>query len=782
MAKKPSSNELEQVKSQLKRCKDQLAHSFDFMDYVLSNSRSAIAVYDKDLRYIYGSKRYLEDYKVTRQNVAGKHHYDIFPDIPEKWKEVHQRALAGEVITAEDDPYLREDGYVNWTRWETRPWYEYDGSIGGIVIYNEVINERREIEETLKKSELLLSTHLLNTPMGAISWDLNFNTIEWNPAAQTIFGYTKEEAMGKHITQLILPKNLKEFGDGLLQDLLSEKGGGHSINENLTKDGQRITCDWYNTVLKDTDGKAIGMASLVHDITERIQTQKALKKSEEKYRTILESIEEAYYETDISGNLTFFNSSLCKILGYSKDELMGMNNRQFLDAKNTKIVYNTFNSVYKTKKPYKAFDWEFIKKDGSICYVETTLSIRVDSKGRTIGFQGVITDITEQKKVKAQLMQAQKMESVGRLAGGVAHDYNNALSVIMGYTELAMTEVEDPTGRLQADLNQVLKAGRRATDITRQLLAFARKQTIAPLSLDLNENVETMLKMLRRLIGEDIDLAWLPGKNLWPVKMDPSQIDQILANLCVNARDAIEGVGKITIQTSTKILDDSFCADHTGSFPGKFVLLAISDNGCGMDKEIYNNIFEPFFTTKAIDKGTGLGLATVYGIVQQNKGFINVESEVGKGTRVNIYLPRHKGKAVEVAEKILIKIPQARGETILLVEDDLQILKLTEKILKGLDYEVLVASTPKEAMKIAREHKGNVHLLVTDVIMPEMNGLELSKQLKPFYSDLKCMFMSGYTADAIEQHGVLDEGTHFLKKPFTSKELAIIVRKAIGDG
>jgi CheY-like chemotaxis protein len=294
--------------------------------------------------------------------------------------------------------------------------------------------------------------------------------------------------------------------------------------------------------------------------------------------------------------------------------------------------------------------------------------------------------------------------------------------------------------------------------------------------------VETMLKMLRRLIGEDIDLAWLPGKNLWPVKMDPSQIDQILANLCLNARDAIEGVGKITIQTGTRILDTSFCADHTGFVPGKFVLLAIRDNGCGMDKEILNNIFEPFFTTKAIDKGTGLGLATVYGIVQQNKGFINVESEFGKGTTVNIYLPRHKSKAVEVQEEISKKIPQARGETILLVEDDLPILKLTEKILKGLGYEVLVANTPKKAIKIAREHKGNVHLLVTDVIMPEMNGLELSKQLKPFYSEIKCMFMSGYTADAIEHHGVLDEGTHFLKKPFSSKELAIIVRKAIGDG
>jgi len=781
MAKKPSRDELDQTKFQLKQYKEKLVHSYDLMDYIISNARSAIAVYDKDLKYMYGSKRYLKDYKVKNQNIAGKHHYEIFPDIPDKWKEVHKRVLAGEVITAEDDPYYREDGLVNWTRWECRPWYEYDGSIGGIVIYNEVIDERRKIEAALLKSQQQLSTHLLNTPIGAISWDLDFKTIEWNPAAENIFGYTKEEAIGKHITQLILPEDMKEYVEDILKNLVSEKGGVHSINDNVTKDGRRIICDWYNTALKDVDGNPIGMASLVNDITERIHTEKALKKSEEKYRTILDSIEEAYYEADLAGNLTFFNRSLCRILGYSKDELLGMNNRQFLDAKNYKIVFKAFNLVYKTKNPYKAYDWEFVRKDGSNCFVETSISIRVNSKGRTIGFQGVIRDISEQKKIEAQLLHAQKMESVGRLAGGIAHDYNNTLSVIMGYTELALSEVDDPAGKLQANLDHVVKAARRATDITRQLMAFARKQNIAPFSLDLNENVKSMMKMLQRLIGEDIDLSWVPGKKLWPVKMDPSQIDQILANLCVNAKDAIDGIGKISIQTKNKILDDVFCADHSGFVPGRFVLLSIIDNGCGMEKEVLQNIFDPFFTTKTLDQGTGLGMATVYGIVKQNRGFIDIHSESGKGTQVNIYLPRHDSKKAKTLEEVSEKTPKAQGETILLVEDDIPILKLTDKILNGLGYKVLSASTPKQAMGIARNHKGNVHLLLTDVIMPEMNGLELSKQLAPFYSGLKCMFMSGYSADSIEHRGILDKGQHYLHKPFTPRELAIIVRKALDN-
>jgi len=290
-----------------------------------------------------------------------------------------------------------------------------------------------------------------------------------------------------------------------------------------------------------------------------------------------------------------------------------------------------------------------------------------------------------------------------------------------------------------------------------------------------------MLKMLRRLIGEDVTLAWLPGAGIWSVKIDSSQIDQILANLCVNARDAIAGVGKITIETKMVTFDTAYCADHHGYIPGEFVMLAVSDNGCGIDQEILGNIFEPFFTTKSPDKGTGLGLSTVYGIVKQNNGFIDVYSEPDAGTTFKIYLPRHEGNAVETQRESTEEIPQGCGETILIVEDDLSILNLVQRILGGLDYTVLTAGKPEMAIRLAEEHKGEIDLLVTDVIMPEMNGLELANSLRSLYPELKCIFMSGYTSNVIAHRGVLDQGVHFIQKPFSKKDLAKTVRKILDD-
>ena len=384
----------------------------------------------------------------------------------------------------------------------------------------------------------------------------------------------------------------------------------------------------------------------------------------------------------------------------------------------------------------------------------------------------------ERDKLQNQLIQAQKMESVGRLAGGVAHDYNNMLSVILGFSELALAKV-DPVDPLHEDLSEIHKAGIRSMEITRQLLAFARKQTIVPVVLDLNESVESMLKMLRRLIGEDINLAWLPQSDLWSVKMDPSQIDQMLANLCVNSRDAIGGVGRITIETGAASFNEAYCADHPGFVPGDYVLLAVSDDGCGMDFETIDKIFEPFFTTKAVGQGTGLGLATVYGIVKQNQGFINVYSEPGKGTTFKIYLARHAASAVDISGESPAGIPKGHGEIILVVEDEGSILKLAKRILEDLGYTVLTAQNPNQALRLASERPSEIDLLITDVVMPEMNGKELSNRLHEICPGLKTLFMSGYTANVIAHRGVLDEGVHFITKPFSTETIANKVKEAL---
>lgn len=386
----------------------------------------------------------------------------------------------------------------------------------------------------------------------------------------------------------------------------------------------------------------------------------------------------------------------------------------------------------------------------------------------------------ERARLQAQLYQAQKMESVGQLAGGVAHDFNNMLSVILGYAQLALEKTE-PSSSLHGNLQEILDAAQRSVNITRQLLAFARKQTIAPQVLDLNETVEGMLKMLRRLIGEDVTLDWLPAPKLWQVKIDPSQIDQILANLCVNARDAISGVGKIAIETNTATFEPEYCASHTGFLPGEFVILSISDDGCGMEKEILDKIFEPFFTTKEIGHGTGLGLSTVYGIVQQNNGFVNVYSDTGKGTTFKIYLPRHIGDACKSDFQSNGEIKRGRGETVLVVEDEAAILRLTSKILKDQGYTVLTANKPTEAIRLAHGHTTGIQLLLTDVIMPEMNGKDLAELLLTVHPGLKYLLMSGYTASVIASQGVLDEGIHFIQKPFSARDLAAKVRVALSS-
>ena len=382
------------------------------------------------------------------------------------------------------------------------------------------------------------------------------------------------------------------------------------------------------------------------------------------------------------------------------------------------------------------------------------------------------------KSLEGQLIQAQKMESIGRLAGGIAHDYNNMLSVIIGYAELAMDRVE-PENPLYADLEEILDAANRSTDITRQLLAFARQQTIAPKMLDLNETVESMLKMLRRLIGEDINLLWFPETKLWPVKIDPAQVNQILANLCVNARDAISGIGNVTIKTENMIIGEAFSKSHNGLVPGEYVMVAVSDDGVGMAPEILDVVFEPFFTTKMVGEGTGLGLSTVYGIVKQNNGYIMAESEPGKGTTFTIYLPRQQEPIALSNGNNVEDMPSSHGETVLIVEDEESILKITRRILDRLGYSVLSAQTPGQAMELAKNHTGKIHLLITDVVMPEMHGRDLADQLKALFPDLKTLFMSGYTANVIAHRGILEEGVHFISKPFSQRKLSLSVREIL---
>ncbi len=408
----------------------------------------------------------------------------------------------------------------------------------------------------------------------------------------------------------------------------------------------------------------------------------------------------------------------------------------------------------------------------------------IDGRLVRMGIAGDITDRkraeTEKGKLEAKLLQAQKLETVGQLAGGVAHDFNNMLGVILGYTELVLGQL-DPASPMREDLEEVHKAAERSAALTRQLLGFARKQTIVPKVLDLNETVMGMLDMLRRLIGENIVLEWKPGAELGAVKVDPSQIEQILVNLCVNSRDAITGEGRITLSTGVVALDATACDGHEGALPGDYVRLTVGDNGCGMDAEMLTHIFEPFFTTKDLSQGAGLGLPTVYGIVRQNNGLVEVVSEPGKGTDVMIYLPRNGPMSRPVAADPEGMRFSPVQETILLVEDDPALLNMTRNMLERRGYRVLTSASPNEAVQMTAAHAEEIDLLMTDVIMPEMSGRDLAKKLLEIKPGLRRLFMSGHTADILAQRGVLGEGVHFIQKPFSMKELVNSVVGALSE-
>ena len=532
------------------------------------------------------------------------------------------------------------------------------------------------------------------------------------------------------------------------------------------------------------DGRRLVM-SMALDVTERRLGEERLRRSEEKYRDLVENINDVIFSIGLDGIITYVSPPVRQLAGFAPDELIG---HPFAEVVHPDDVPGVAGKLLEVQKS-QIGPWEFryLTKDGRIRWARTSSRPILDGD-RVLGIRGMLTDITNRKlaeeehsKLEAQLRQAHKMESVGRLAGGVAHDFNNMLGVILGHAEMALEQV-DRAQPLHADLGEIRKAAMRSADLARQLLAFAREQPIAPEVLDLNTAVTGTLHMLRRLIGEEIDLRWQPQADLWPILMDPSQIDQVLTNLCVNSRDAISGVGRITIETSRRSLTEEYCLARPGFTPGDYVMLAVSDDGGGMDKDVLSHVFEPFFTTKALGQGTGLGLATVYGIVKQNSGSIDVYSEPGRGTTVRIYLPRHmaglgQGRAPGATP------PGLRGhETILLVEDEAAILKLATRLLTTQGYTVLAAGTPGEAVRMASEHTGEIDLLMTDVVMPEMNGRELARKLLSRHPHLKCLFTSGYTADIIAHRGVLSDGVQFLQKPFSSDSLATKVREALDSG
>ena len=684
--------------------------------------------------------------------------------------------------------FRRRDGAEIWVSKNVRAIRDEDGQIVVYQGFNTDVTEWRKAEAQALHNARFFNSLLETVPIPVFQKDRDGRYQGFNKAFEEFSGKSREELVGKSVFDISAP-DLAAIHHAKDTQLCENPGTMiYASKVKVAHDDVRDVI-FHKATLTDEQGVVTGLIGAVLDISESKRNEEALLESEERFRLAMDAANDGLWDWNVETGRVYFSPGYWQILGYAPEsvsevvrswqDLIHPDDRErVLEVNQRCIDGHISNFAVEYRMCTAAGDWIWILGRGK--------AIHRDSQGRALRMVGTHVDITERKqaeeerkKIHEQHIQAHKMETVGRLAGGVAHDFNNMLGVILGYSEMALEQVS-PGHPMYKALFGIQQAAQRSADLTRQLLTFARKQTIAPKRINLNQKVEGGLKMLRRLIGEDIDLIWLPGRHLCPVKMDPTQIDQILANLCVNARDAIKDVGKITIETSNTVFDAEYCARNAGFLPGEYVLLAVSDNGCGMDRETINHLFEPFFTTKEQGQGTGLGLASVYGAVKQNKGFINVYSEPDQGTTFKIYLRAYVEKSVEEVEKVA-ELPAEQGnETILLVEDESAILEMTTMMLERLGYTVVAAATPGEAIRLAHEHSGFIDLLVTDVVMPEMNGRELAGKLITRYPDLKRLFMSGYTANVIAHHGVLDPGVHFIQKPFTMKDLGRKLGEALG--
>ncbi len=704
----------------------------------------------------------------SKERVLEKPVLDFFsPSAHENIRErIHQLNTIKKSVPTLEEVWLRLDGTPIPVEVSAVPCV-YEGKDGAIVFVRDIRERKRSDEERSRLLQILESS--LNEIYIFDSKTLHFEYV--NHAALCNLGYTL--ATMRNMTPVDIKIDFTEmaFRESLKPLLLHELRQLIFTSNHRRADGTYYPVEVHLQLVELKEQQVF--LAVILDISDR-------KKAESERERLMAAIEQTgdiIIITDPDGIIQYVNPAFEKVTGFSREEIIGQTPRILKSGKHDQAFYRDMWDTILSGRTWEGQITNKHKK-GSLWTEETTISPVLDSDGQIVNFVAVKRDMTDKLQLEDQIRQSQKMDSVGRLAGGVAHDFNNNLQVILGYTSLALKQIQ-PNQPIQHDLEEIKKAAERSANLTRQLLAFARKQTVAPRVLDLNDTVEGMLKMLRRLIGEDIELTWIPGPGLWPVYIDPSQIDQILANLCVNARDAIDGIGGISIETGNITLDEAYGMSHLGFTPGEYVQLEISDTGCGMDKETLEKIFEPFFTTKETGKGTGLGLSTVYGIVKQNNGFINVYSEPGQGTTFKVFLPHHVGSATSAQIMDVENIPKGRGETILIAEDDPSILKFTRRILSETGYNVFTANTPGEAIRITNENAGKIDLLVTDVIMPEMNGKELAQQLQTAYPGLKCLYISGYTADVIVHRGVLNEGTQFLQKPFTIFDFAIRVREEL---
>jgi len=639
--------------------------------------------------------------------------------------------------------------------------------------------ERGRAEDNLRNSLQRLSLATQSGNIGIWDWDVAANELTWDEQMYALYGIRRQDFSGavEAWEKGLHPEDLTRVRVEVSASL-TKTNEFHTEFRVVWPDGQTRHIEGHGLVLRGPDGIAVRMIGTNWDITDRKRADEALRKSEDLYRTLVETAHDMIWSVDASGRFTFVNDAVRHIYGYEPAEMMGRPFMNFQTAEQAKKDLEAFARIKAGEAHFK-YETEHLHRDGHPIWLSFNAIVMRDSQGTVLGTTGTARDITENKRLENQLRQVQKIESIGRLAGGVAHDFNNLLGAILGYSELAQQQIPEESNAYRF-LAGITEAACRGGNLTQQLLAFARKKVVKPEVVDLNKIVAGMEPMLRRLIGEDLDFNFVPGASLCRVKVDIGSLEQVIMNLTVNARDAMLQHGKLTLETTNVTLGEDYAAKHADVKPGPYVLLAVTDTGTGMTEKVRAQIFEPFFTTKPVGQGTGLGLAMCHGIVKQAGGHIAVYSEVGTGTTFKIYLP------ITHENLHFLKLPPAKPmtggtETILFVEDEALVRDCAQRALSGLGYNVIVAANGLEALDLLSSLKGPLHLLVTDVVMPKMGGPELAKKIVERFPGIKVLYSSGYTENAIVHGGILKESINFIQKPYLPSELADRIRRIL-DG
>ncbi len=708
----------------------------------------------------------------------------IHPDDLERFRRTFRQAISDRrSVLRVEYRILHGNGEARWVA--DRRQLFYDGAdrfayVDGLLLD---ITDRKASDARLHATMAKFQALVDASPLPIMALDLDGRVTLWNRAAERALGWRSDEVFG--MEDPAVPGESREEFRSLRERVIREGGFSGVEIRRRRKDGTPLECIVSTAPIRDEAGEIAGIMSIIADITERKRMEEALRDSEERYRRLVDDSPEMIFVA-CEDRIVYVNETGVRLLGASSvDEVVGKPIAEIVHADFRDAVRDGIRRAAGEGRPTSLVEQKYVRIDGSVLDVEAT-SVPILHHGLP-ATQVFARDLTRRKETEEalqrsqeQFRQAQKMEAVGRLAGGVAHDFNNLLTAIRGYTDLLLMGLDDGFPQ-RREVEEIQRAADRAADLTHQLLAFSRKQVLQPKVLDLNAVVANMDKMVRRLIGEDVDLITVLRPGLGRVKVDPGQIEQVIMNLAVNARDAMPAGGMITIETANVELSGEYASLHAAVQPGPHVMMTVTDTGTGMDDETKQRLFEPFFTTKEMGKGTGLGLSTVYGIVKQSSGSIWVYSEPGKGTSFKIYFPRHEtAEAAPRAAKGPRSAPRGR-ETILLVEDEQVVRMLAAEIMRKSGYNVLVAANGAEALRLIEDRRSFIDLMLTDVVMPGMGGKQLVESLPPFLAGMKVLYMSGYPDEAIGRHGFLDPGTPFLQKPFTADGLLRRVREVLDE-